>query len=90
MKKNKLGKRYCKISTLDELELERDRLAYRIGLKEVDMEHQWEDIKESLTFSNICRTVWNRIEGPRLALTHGFNVFSALFRKKRKKHSCSL
>ncbi|MCC8034968.1 MAG: hypothetical protein LIO77_03420 [Rikenellaceae bacterium] len=92
MKTNRLNKRYSEISSLKELELERDRLHYKMGLREVELKRHMEDIKQSLTFSNVCRTVWSRIQGPTIAMgwAQGLNLFSWLFGRKRKKHSCSL
>ncbi|MCD8173491.1 MAG: hypothetical protein LUD76_08575 [Alistipes sp.] len=92
MKMSKLNRRLQGLSSLSQLQEEREKLEYKMGMKELELEREWQEVKEAFTFSNICRTVWSRIEVSSFAsgLGQGFGLVSALFRKKRDKHSCYL
>lgn len=89
---NKLNKELRGISNIKELEAARERIHFKMGLKELDLQRDMEEVKEALTFSNICRTVWNSMDISSFVsgLSGGYGIISSLFARRRKKHSCSM
>lgn len=88
---NKFNRRYSRISSLEQLREERNRLDSLLDIKELELKHDYTALKQMFTLSYVLEAVTSRFSsaGPVInGVIDGFYLVKSLVGGLKKKRRC--
>lgn len=87
MRTERYNRKYSRISSLDELQTEIDKLDYKLELKEFEIRQDIEGVKYMFSLRNVTNMIVGSVPFSSITsgIRAGFSMVTSLFDRKKKK-----